>query len=305
MVREIFVRTVGWLPRGLIRRVGLLQARNGTVRRCVSLVRGMVRDHDMTIHQGVGAGLRFQTGDSNFGYVLGTSEPQTQDALTRFVKPGAVVYDIGCNVGFVTVLCARLAGPDGHVYAFDPVPKHAALVRHNAASNDFHNVTAYECAVSSSTGKAQLWMDDISARSRLEGYFSSEEKGRMVPVAMITIDGMIEQQQLRAPTFVKIDVEGAEVEALKGMSRTLREHRPVLICDTHATHKEVAEVLEAHGYWCGTIERVELPLAEADYFAHALAVPMERKEAVLREMSSVAPPRVHPTAAVDKPEVPN
>lgn len=268
------------MPRSLINRLGVLQAKSSWFGSLVRVGRNWVKTQDMVIKQGQGAGLKFQTGTANFGYLLGTSEPQTQDAIAKYVKPGGVFYDLGANVGFLTVIGAKLAGPRGRVVAFEPLPANAELVRHNAKINGFTNVEVLEVAVSASSSQGRLQLAAEPTQAKLAE--DSGAAGETISVEIVSIDELVAQGKIPPPDFMKIDIEGAEVDALRGMERTLKEAQPVIILDTHATHLEVAAFLTERGYWCGTIEKPELPLAEAEWYAHALCVPMARRAELSR-----------------------
>lgn len=277
MFSKMMVMTVGLLPRSFVKQVGLWQAKSPLLQRMVGAGRRWSQQEDLPIRNGQGAGLLFRTGESNFGYILGTSEPQTQDCLAKYLKTGDVLFDIGSNVGFLTVIGGKLVGKTGAVYAFDPVPKHAALVRHNAQINDFRHVQVFEVAVADKPGQAQFMVAAASATSRLNNFWPDSEPAEKLVVKVVQIDEMVANGTLRPPTVVKIDVEGAELDVLKGMVSTLAQHKPVIVCDTHGTHREVAEFLEANGYWAGTMEDINKPLKDAEYFSHALAVHQSRR----------------------------
>jgi Methyltransferase FkbM domain len=90
-----------------------------------------------------------------------------------------------------------------------------------------------------------------------------------VPVS--TIDRQLES--LPAPALVKIDVEGAEVAALRGASRLLSHFRPTILCELHGTNVAVCDLLESHGYCLRAIETPELEPRQASWDAHILATP--------------------------------
>ncbi len=85
---------------------------------------------------------------------------QYKKSSAQYLKPGDIFYDIGANVGFFTVVAAKLVGASGKVYAFEPEAVNAATLRHNAQINKFAHVTAIEKAVSRTTGQAELLLSD-------------------------------------------------------------------------------------------------------------------------------------------------
>lgn len=180
---------------------------------------------------GVGRGLLFDPGVSNPDYGRGTNEIPVQEALQRHTTPGSVVFDIGANVGFFTVLAARLVGADGRVFAFEPVPENAAQIRRNAGLNRLDNITVVEKAVTDTAGRGQLVLARYSGGAALSTAERPPDATDAVTVDLVTIDGAIRGGDIAPPSVVKIDVEGAEIEVLRGMTETLRAHRPTVICE--------------------------------------------------------------------------
>ena len=196
------------------------------VRTNTTIRRLMGRDR-MTV--GVGVGLKFDPGPSNVAYASGASELPFQDALAASTKAGDVFYDIGANVGFFSVIGARLVGPAGLVYAFEPVPSNAEFVRSNAKSNGFKNVVVHEKAVSSTSGQGELTLAAYSGGAALSNVPKPPDATSVLPVALIAIDDLVVGQGAPPPSVVKIDVEGAELDVLQGMRQVLVSNRPIVL----------------------------------------------------------------------------
>lgn len=210
-----------------------VRARLGTLPGMKSLLRRWRRLRAGTIQVGVGAGLWFSPGPSNPDYASGDNELPVQEALARYLRPGDVCYDVGANVGFITVIAARLVGEAGRVFAFEPVPANAALVRDNAAWNGFSHVTVVEEAVAARSGQARLALAAYAGGSGLAHLgVPPDATGVELTVPVVAIDDLVFTRGMPAPRFVKIDVEGAEGEVLRGMARTLRVHRPIVLVET-------------------------------------------------------------------------
>src|SRR5690242_341237 len=109
----VLAKVVGLLPHSWIRTVSRAQWRHPWLKRGFDLVANRIRNQDGTIRQGVGKGLRFNPGASSPGFLLGTTESGVQNALAALLKPGMTVLDVGANVGFLSVIAARLVGPTG------------------------------------------------------------------------------------------------------------------------------------------------------------------------------------------------
>lgn len=185
--------------------------------------------HRMTV--GVGQGLYFDPGPSNRAYATGNNEVPVQSALAKYLRPGAVFYDVGANVGFFTTIGARLVGANGRVYAFEPVPENAAYVRINVRLNHFRNVEVIEKAVSAASGRGDFWQADYSGGGALTSTPPPRDVRGTIPVEVVSLDQAVFSGTYAHPSLVKIDVEGAELPVLQGMSRLLRESRPIVLCE--------------------------------------------------------------------------
>lgn len=189
---------------------------------------------------GPARGLRFDPGPSNAAYADGDNELPVQRTLAECLKPGDVFYDVGANVGFLSVLGARLVGSAGVVYAFEPVPGNASYVRRNAEANGFAQVQVIEMAVSSRRGPRVLNLARYSGGAALDSVEAPPDADGTLQVDAVTIDDCVSRQGLRPPSVVKIDVEGAELEVLEGMADVADRHRPIVIAEFDAG--EAAEV---------------------------------------------------------------
>src|SRR4051812_22693732 len=109
------LRLANALPTGLRRRLSLAQTRGTFARKLTTLLTRPLRYRDLRIMSGVASGARINLGGSYLRYLTGDAEPVLQQELARILRPGQVVYDVGANIGFFTIICARLVGPAGHV----------------------------------------------------------------------------------------------------------------------------------------------------------------------------------------------
>lgn len=182
------------------------------------------------IRSGPARGLRFDAGPSNPAYALGSNELPVQNALLEYVRPGGVLYDVGANVGYFSVIGGRDLRPSGRVYAFEPVPANAMWIRRNARLNRLRNIVVLEAAASDTSGRSELLVTRYSGGSVLASAdHRAPDVERRITVETIAVDDLVFSRRLPAPTVVKIDVEGAELQVLRGMIRTLRQIRPIVI----------------------------------------------------------------------------
>ena len=180
-----------------------------------------------------------------------TWNPEEYRAFREAVRPGAIVLDVGANVGAYTLLFAQWAGRSGRVFAFEPSPAAARSLRTHLALNALQNVEVIEAAVCDREGAALLYNEESCGTSSLIG---SAARRRPVTVRTMTIDGFCDERSLTADV-VKIDIEGAEIEALRGARRTLAAEPTAAFVEFHPSvwrtrnlqASEVARELETQG----------------------------------------------------------
>src|SRR5687767_12327641 len=166
----------------------------------------------------------WRTGSSSHGCWIGWYEREVQQALLSVLRRGAVLYDVGANAGFFTLLAAQLVGPKGRVIAFEPEPVNLEKLRYHVTRNSAANVTVLGAAVSDREGIAMLGGTGAAASL-------GSDVG--VQVTTVTIDGLVGDGKIPPPDVVKIDVEGWEFPVLNGMNHTLKTFRPVLLIEFH------------------------------------------------------------------------
>jgi FkbM family methyltransferase len=181
------------------------------------------------IAAGEAAGLRLVAHRADPNFARGTYERPLQSFIAEHLAEGDVFYDIGANIGFFSLIAARRVGPAGRVYAFEPVPENAAAISRSARLNGFDAVDVFNVAVGSNNGRTELLLARHIGGATLASVGPPPDLRGTIEVEIVTIDTLIAQRGLRAPTLVKVDVEGAELEALTGMAETIRTHRPTVL----------------------------------------------------------------------------
>lgn len=144
-----------------------------------------------------------------------------QSIFRRFVGAGDVVYDVGANIGLHTALLSRLVGPTGHVYAFEPNPGVLPGLQATIAAID--NVTLFPVALSQSVGEVTLFVPDEDHSCASFANWTDDRNFRVEPVRceQVPLDLLRQAEQMPQPTFIKCDVEGAELEVFQGAAATL------------------------------------------------------------------------------------
>jgi len=186
----------------------------------------------------------------NLGCLLGTSERHLQRIIREYVAAGDTVYDIGANIGYVSLSLAKLVGPSGRVIAFEPVPKNVDYFRESIRINQLSNVQLLEFAASDHCGEAVIRIaENLSTASLV--WHRNNPSATELTIRTVQIDKLVESGDLGYPRFVKIDVEGAEGSVLKGMLRTVAAAKPVLFIECSDAGRETTwPLLQELGYHC-------------------------------------------------------
>lgn len=157
--------------------------------------------------------------------------------LDRLVSPGMVVVDAGANYGIYTVVAARLVGPSGRVLSFEPGRQAFSVLKMNIEINQLHNVRAYRAALSDKNGKARLYHSENGRTSFSLGCPKSAPVG-FEEVTTRTLESVLQEEVAGRVGLIKLDVEGAEELALRGVRDAILHSRPTIILEMNAPATE-------------------------------------------------------------------
>ncbi len=171
------------------------------------------------------------------------------------LRPGDVFLDCGANIGLFTLVAASRVGPAGHVVSFEPARAARDALTRNVGVSGHGNVTVLPYALSDTSGERSFVV--MGSGGGLSSFAPAEPgEGEQVRVAVRTLDGAIPHDFWGRIRMVKLDIEGAEVQALRGASRLLSDERPVLLIEVEEPHLrrqgssacELTALLSDHGY---------------------------------------------------------
>jgi FkbM family methyltransferase len=238
--------------------------------------------------------------DDLIGRVLAVSgewEPNVTAALRHALEPGDVFLDIGAHIGYYTLFAARMVGPGGRVYAFEPAPANYRALQANIELNGLRNVTALELAVGETPGRATLYEGpgDNSGMATLNPMLAAKSTP---PVAQLDVDvrpvaSVVPEEDLARVRAIKIDVEWQEVEVLRALGPIFELELPVSVFVEWTPRRvepgagaELRHLCESHGLTIYRLrsgyslerlfpERVDAPAPVAD-------IPAEQTDLLLR-----------------------
>ena len=144
-------------------------------------------------------------------------EPEITRLFEELITPGMVVVDIGAHIGYFSLLAARHAGPEGRVYAFEPAPDNYTILVKNIALNNYRNIIPVQKAVCDVPGITRLYLHKDTVAHSL--YPTTIGRGKKaIEIETTSLDEFFQQEKWPTDILVKIDAEGAELPALKGMT---------------------------------------------------------------------------------------
>jgi FkbM family methyltransferase len=166
-------------------------------------------------------------------FVSGCYEPNEFWVLDRILSAGKTFVDVGANTGLYSLFAARKVGSRGVVLAMEPSSREFARLRRNIEVNDFRNVRLFQLAISDAEGSAELsvaaWPKGGHNTLGAFGY-DTQLSGKEL-VATVSLDELLRRENVGRVDAIKLDIEGAELLALRGAKETLVRDRPALLLE--------------------------------------------------------------------------
>jgi FkbM family methyltransferase len=186
----------------------------------------------------------------------GIRETYHVNTLMREVKPGDVVIDIGANIGYYALLEASIVGNGGQVYAIEPVPSNAELLRKNIDLNGCSNIELYQLAIGEARKTAPMYQTpqrNLGSLLNPTGTPLESHITKVIDVEVMTLDDFLKDKP--SPRIIRMDVEGYEYEIIRGMGHTLQTVVPLTILMEFHFHRmkrarstEVLQTLRNAGF---------------------------------------------------------
>jgi FkbM family methyltransferase len=261
LVRQLpplFRGYAGYMRRAVDRRSGVVRGGSFLHRLLSRLIDGAGLRREARLGLG-GLVVHVDLCDPRMFWVLGEVRGDTAEAgiIRALLRPGDIFLDVGANHGSYALLAARAVGPTGAVFAFEPQPRLADLLRRSFEANGFAHASVEQVACAIRAGTSRFFVP--SSNSGAGGMYrmlSAAGRSTSFDVPTVSLDAHLADRLPAGRVVMKIDVEGAELVALRGARRLLAERRPPLILEvspqtaTAGGHRisDVVDLLVSVGY---------------------------------------------------------
>jgi len=186
--------------------------------------------------------------------LFGVYEPHTERILKKYLKPGSIFIDVGANIGYFTFKAACLGAK---VYAFEPVPAIYEHLKMVPIWNPNRSIIVENLALSGAEDIVTMMQEPAGGGSYIvkEKEVRTQKEGfKKIQVKVIDLDSYVARHGIRHIDLIKIDVEGYELEVLKGAKNSIEKFRPIIVCEVcvdkccQQHREELADFIQKIGY---------------------------------------------------------
>ena len=220
LVREVWffvIRPWRFLYEEIIWLFLIIRARNKTLT-------GIVDNQKMYLN-------RHDNGISKELFIYGVHEPLSTKVIKSIITRGMTVIDIGANIGYYALIESKLVGPKGKVVAIEPNSENIEFLKLNIDKNSIKNVIIIEAAIGDYDGLGTLYLSEMSNWHSMASS-SLLRQTNSIKVKVNRLDSLIERLKIPV-SLIRMDVEGYEINVIKGMLGTLRKYSPCLMIELH------------------------------------------------------------------------
>ncbi len=219
---------------------------------------------------------------------FGTYEPEVREIFRAVLPVGGIALDVGANVGWHTLLMARLVGDAGRVLAVEPNPSVLKRLEYHVLLNRLEQVDIIPCAIADAEGTVEFYGPDANDAGSGDGHVvTAAMKGQhgIIRVETRRLDTILPATQIERLDLIKIDVEGFEWQVLQGAEQTVAKFRPHIVFEFDAAYTArgagspdvIWQFFQRHRYSLYAIGRnwaEEMDLSNWPQCANIWAVPM-------------------------------
>ena len=192
--------------------------------------------------------------------IRGVHDIDNTEILMNHVKKDQIVIDLGAHIGYYTLMMAKLVGPNGKVFAFEPEPRNLELLQKNISKNGYENVIVVPKAVSNNEENCILYVgqESFGANKIFKPKKTNVQKFKEIKTQTIKLDNYFKENSfLEKISFLKMDIEGSEIKALEGMKKILESNQELKIFteinkdaleDSGSDYKKMLRYLEGFNF---------------------------------------------------------
>jgi len=224
------------------------------------------------MRKGLFKGIKLEINLKNqLALIFGSPEIHLQKILKKYVTKKAVVFDIGANIGYVSIAMSRLVGDNGKVFSFEAIPSTAVRCRRNLELNACNNVQLTNKALSDKCEKVEFRIPDGGDTHPMASMVWHKNMSNVVilKVDSIAID-LVEQFKSLTPSFLKIDVEGSEGQVILGMQHMISRCQPIIFIECSKAGRHIVwDFLKSLNYKCFQAMNIEMEVKDFEmYFSN-------------------------------------
>ncbi len=188
----------------------------------------------------------------------GRWDPHVEACIRTVLRPGQTAIDVGANLGYFTAVLAQCVGPAGRVWSFEPVPETFELLTLCTALNDYAQVTPIRAALGVEDGEVEITYD--RRHSGIATMHPDQVAGDTHRVEIRSLDALVSTGEVRRPDLIKVDVEGHELDVLRGARQTIAEASPTIVFELNE------RTARAAGWTLAELAKLLLSLGDYSFF---------------------------------------
>jgi len=178
-------------------------------------------------------------------FLYGTYEAGTLDIMKKCLRNGDIFIDVGANIGLMSIFASKIVGSKGLVYSFEPEPETFLILKKNIEINSVRNIKIYNVGLGEKKGKSRIYTNPYAGRGSASLIKPvNQNNSKSYEIQIETLDNFVLEHNVTNVRMLKIDVEGWELQVLKGAKNFLRSTNAPIICIEYS--KLVNQPLNTH-----------------------------------------------------------
>ncbi len=235
IIRKLFVKLVSPLTLPILTLLKNISVKEFKRKKIISTWRTNNPDNILRYENGIAFNISTKKNSMSKSLILQEhTESNETKFLKKIIKPGHIVLDVGANMGWYSIHFSKWVGQSGKIFAFEPVPEIYEELTSNINLNFCQNIIVFNCALGNQNESVLFNVSDFEGGS---GASSENLKfGKEIKVSKRKLDDVMNEQNLDNIDFLKIDIEGGELNMLKGAEKLIEKYKPKLLLEIVDIH---------------------------------------------------------------------